>query len=163
MYDITILCYIEDQNTAPAPFSTRLWLELNPEREPKRLSPTSLLQRGHDALIFSHLSTHSLWKKWEHGSSLSSSLFANFAKQMQQTCHSYNIKSSVLMSITRPETMHHEYHNQVSQRITTRILQESESTHCIFSRDHSFLFCSCSHDPTITSSCTAILTISIFN
>jgi hypothetical protein len=60
MYDITILCYIEDQNTAPAPFSTRLWLELNPEREPKRLSPTSLLQRGHDALIFSHLSTHSL-------------------------------------------------------------------------------------------------------
>ena len=98
----------------PAPFSTRLWLEFNPGSEPKILSPTSLLQRGHDALIFSHLSTQSLWKKWEHGSSLSSSLFAYFAKQMQQTCTGYNIRSSVIMPITRLETMHREYDKYIS-------------------------------------------------
>jgi hypothetical protein len=68
MYDITILYDIEGQNMVlamplPASFSTRLWLEFNPGSEPKILSPTSLLQRGHDALIFSHLSTQSLWKK----------------------------------------------------------------------------------------------------
>lgn len=54
--------------------------------ELKMVSPTSALQSGHVALIFSHLSTQSLWKKWEHGSSLSSSLLTYFAKQMQQTC-----------------------------------------------------------------------------
>ena len=98
----------------PAPFSTRLWLEFNPGSEPTILSPTSLLQRGHDALIFSHLSTQSLWKKCEHGSSLSSSLFAYFAKQMQQTCTGQNIRSSVIMPITRLETMHREYNKYIS-------------------------------------------------
>lgn len=56
--------------------------------ELKMESPTSVLQSGQDALIFSHLSTQSLWKKWEQGNSLSSSLFAYFAKQIQQTCGS---------------------------------------------------------------------------
>lgn len=62
------------------------WLPFARESEPKMLPFTSLLQRGHKALILSHLSTQSLWKKWEHGNSLSSSLFAYFPKQMQQAC-----------------------------------------------------------------------------
>jgi len=70
-------------------FQPRFWLPLAPESELKRLPPTSLLQRGHNALILNHLSTHSLWKKWEHGNSLSSSLFAYFPKQMQQTCREF--------------------------------------------------------------------------
>lgn len=49
-------------------------------------SPTSSLHRGHEALIFNHLSTHSAWKRWEQGSSRSSSLSTYVAKQIQHSC-----------------------------------------------------------------------------
>lgn len=66
----------------------RLRLAVAPASELSRVSPTSLLQRGQRALIFSHLSTHSLWNRWEQGNSRNSSLFAYLAKQMQQTASS---------------------------------------------------------------------------
>lgn len=47
--------------------------------------PSSDLQRGHSALILSHLSMHSMWKTCPQGSSRRSSLFENLDKQMQQT------------------------------------------------------------------------------
>lgn len=53
-------------------------------KEPRTVSPTSALQRGHEALSLSHLSTQSLWKRCVQGSSRSSSLFTYFAKQIQQ-------------------------------------------------------------------------------
>lgn len=67
----------------PSPYC---WPESLAVGEAPPPSPTSFLQRGHDALIFNHLSTHSTWKTWKHGSSFSSSLSAYFAKQIQQTC-----------------------------------------------------------------------------
>lgn len=84
------IVYIADLvASAPLPNLLSLWrlpkcvLKIEPD-----VSPTSDLQRGHSALILSHLSTHTVWKKWEQGSSRSSSLSAYFARQIQQTCSS---------------------------------------------------------------------------
>lgn len=74
-------------------FSARRRLAVASASELSKVSPTSLLQRGQRALIFSHLSTQSLWNRWVHGNSLTSSLFAYFAKQMQQTWKKWGIKT----------------------------------------------------------------------
>lgn len=149
IYDITLFLWWRS-----------IHLEFDPESEPIILSPTSLLQRGQEALIFSHLSTHSLWKKCEQGSSLSSSLFAYFAKQMQQTCHSYN-----LMSILNKTT--HEYACEINKGTEKLELQNkwpghaSGSSYRIFSRDHSLMLCSSSHNSTINSTWVAISIITV--
>lgn len=69
----------------------QFWLVSLPTDVTLPLSPISLLQSGHDALIFNHLSTHSTWKTWEQGSSLSSSLSSYLARQMQQTWNHYSL------------------------------------------------------------------------
>lgn len=61
------------------------WVESAGGGEFSLVSTISNLQRGQEALIFSHLSTHSVWKKCEQGNSLNSSLSAYLAKQMQHT------------------------------------------------------------------------------
>lgn len=63
----------------------------------------SALQRGHSAFILSHLSTHSLWKKWVQGSSRRSSLFEYLARQIQQIASSAEtIRSLSVPAATTP-------------------------------------------------------------
>lgn len=78
----------------------RLVLEKNAEAPEEFL--TSDLQRGQRAFIASHLSTHSVWKKWVQGSSRSSSLSRYLAKHMQQTYTNGNV--SILIDISGYES-----------------------------------------------------------